>query len=82
MLRRLAQAYQQEKSSFSAGGSVGWGPFSLGGSYSRAKGSSSFNSTSNGQSITVPGMQIIAFVNKMVGKAPNPLPEIPASAFV
>lgn len=77
----FVSAYHQQASSTSAGGSVGWGPFRLGGSYSHADSSQSFNSTTDGETLTVPGMQIIGFVNYLIGKAPNPLPDIKEEQF-
>jgi hypothetical protein len=77
----FAQAFSQHSSSVSGGGSVGWGPFSISGSYSHASGGQSYNMTRDGARIAVPGMQIIAFVNHLVPKAPNPLPDIPAENF-
>lgn len=69
----FATAYQASKSSTEVGGSVGWGPFSLSGSYATAEGDTHFESKVDGARITVPGMQIIGFVNELVGKAPNPM---------
>jgi hypothetical protein len=69
----FAQAYQASQSQTEVGGSVGWGPFSLSGSYSHAEGDTHFESHVDGAKVTVPGMQIIGFVNELVGKAPNPM---------
>ena len=46
--------------------SVGWGPFSINGSYSHGSSSDYFNSTFNGGTLNVPGMQIIGWVNQIV----------------
>ena len=77
----FASAFEQHSSSVGGGGSVGWGPFSISGSYSKASGGSSYNMDRQGARITVPGMQIIAFINHLIPKAPNPLPDIPAENF-
>jgi hypothetical protein len=45
---------------------VGWGPFSVNGSYSHGSSSDYFNSTFNGDTLTVPGMQVIAWVNQIM----------------
>jgi hypothetical protein len=62
--------------SISAGGSVGIGPFRVGGSYSSQESDKKLkvNETKNG--LTVGGMQLIGLVCNLVGKSPDPLPEI------
>jgi len=77
----FAQAISSYSSQVTGGGSVGWGPFSISGSYSHASGSSSYTMDRQGGRITVPGMQIIAFVNHLIPQAPNPLPDIPPERF-
>jgi len=69
----FATAFDSSQSQTTAGGSVGWGPFSLSGSYSHAEGDTHWEATRDGAKVTVPGMQIIGFVNELVGKAPNPM---------
>jgi hypothetical protein len=54
----------------SGGGSVGWGPFSIGGHYSHSQSSSTFTSSVAGGTITVPGMNIIAWVSQIVPFCP------------
>lgn len=54
---------QTASQSFSSRGSVGWGPFSLSGSYSNSSSSRRFNSTFDGTTITVPGIQIIGWIS-------------------
>ncbi len=51
--------------SVSGSTSVGWGPFQISGHYSHSSSSSSFNSTFNGGTINVPGIQIIGWVNEI-----------------
>lgn len=46
--------------------SVGWGPFSVNGSYSHGSSSDYFNSTFNGSTLNIPGIQIIGWVNEIV----------------
>ena len=77
----FANAFSSYSSQFSAGGSVGWGPFSINGSYSYAGGNKNYEMDRSGAKIKVPGMQIIAFVNHLIPKAPNPLPDIPPEQF-
>ncbi|MEW6371246.1 MAG: hypothetical protein AB1584_09945 [Pseudomonadota bacterium] len=77
----FSNAFSSYASQFSAGGSVGWGPFQISGSYSYAGGEKNCEMKRDGAKITVPGMQIIAFVNHLIPKAPNPLPDIPPEQF-
>jgi hypothetical protein len=77
----FATAFKAHSSSTQAGASVGWGPFSLSGSYHHGEQSTQFHSESDNQSVRVPGMQIIGFVNHLVGKAPNPLPDLKDADF-
>ena len=63
-----------------AGGSVSWGPFSLGGSYSRQTASGSTQHTqhheTSGQGISVAGMQIAGFKCHVLPKSPDPMSAI------
>ena len=62
--------------------SGGWGPFSVKGSYGRTESGRDFTSQDDGQSLVVPGMQAVAFINQLVPKAPNPLPDLKPEDFV
>ncbi|GAA4970437.1 hypothetical protein [Kineococcus glutinatus] len=77
----FASSYDQASSRAGGGGSVGWGPFRLSGGYSHSESSSSLTVDRRGASITSNGMQILGFVNHMLGKTPDPLPSIPATDF-
>jgi hypothetical protein len=46
--------------------SVGWGPFAVSGSYSNSSSSDYFNSTFNGGTLEIPGIQIVAWVNEII----------------
>lgn len=80
--RDFVKAYQKTASEVTAGGGVGWGPFRLKGSYKRSEQHEDFESTEDGQSLSVGGMQIIGFVNHLIGKAPNPLEDLDDADFV
>jgi hypothetical protein len=54
----------------SSGGSVGIGPFKIGGSYFRSSSSSQWQSTFANGVITAPGIQIIGFLNTIVPFCP------------
>lgn len=69
-------------SQISAGGRVGWGPFSIGGSYSHGQENYDFVSEAKGGAVTIPGMQLIGFINNIIPKSPNPNPEIKPEQFV
>ncbi len=66
----------------SGGGKVGWGPFSLGGSYSHGSEQFDFTSHGEGGAIRIPGMQLIGFINNIIPKSPNPNPTIKPEQFV
>lgn len=77
----LSKAYSAYRSGISAGVSIGWGPFSLSGNYSRDDSGANFESNIQGETISVPGMQILGFVNHLFGKTPDPLPEFKDADF-
>jgi hypothetical protein len=71
---------QQTSSQAGAGGSVSWGPFSLGGSYNRQTASGSTEAKqhveTSSQGIAVNGMQVAGFKCHILPKSPDPLPDI------
>jgi hypothetical protein len=73
---------QQTSSSTSGGGFVTFGPFIAGGGGSTASGSGQHNFNSgahwDGQTITVPGMQIVGYRCHILPKSPDPDPSIKA----
>jgi len=77
----FVSAYKAYSSTIGGGASVGWGPFRLSGNYSHSESGRQYNSETDSKSLRIPGMQIIGFVNHMIGKAPNPLPELKESDF-
>lgn len=58
------------QSATSGSTSVGWGPFSIGGSYSHSESHDSFTSTYDSGTIRVPGMQIVAWVSAITPASP------------
>jgi hypothetical protein len=77
----FVSAYEEHSSSIGGGASVGWGPFRLSGNYSHSESGRQYNSKRDGNLLKIPGMQIIGFVNHMIGQAPNPLPELKPEDF-
>lgn len=67
----LVKEFEEKKKSMEAGGSIGWGPVKLKGGYASASGEESFEATTDGEWLLIPGMQLLCFVNHLVGKAPN-----------
>jgi len=59
-------------SQFSSSLKIGWGPFSLRGNYSKSTQTSTHDFKFDSGGISCPGMQIIAFVNELLPKSPNP----------
>lgn len=70
------------KKEISAGGRVGYGPFSVGGSYSHGNEKRDFTAHAEGGAVNIPGMQLIGFINNIIPKSPNPNPEIKPEQFV
>ena len=77
----FVSAYKAYSKSVGGGGSIGWGPFRLSGHYSHSESGRQYNSESDSKSIRIPGIQAIGFINHMIGKAPNPLPELKEADF-
>ncbi|MGW8959968.1 hypothetical protein [Paenibacillus sp. NPDC055715] len=73
---------QYVNSQIQAGGRVGWGPFSLSGSYSRGSEKRDQKAHSEGGAIVIEGIQLIGFVNNIFPKSPNPNPAIKPEEFV
>lgn len=67
----FVRAYKEYSSSIGAGGSVGWGPFQLSGHYSHSESGRDFNSTTDSTTLTVPGLQVLGFINRLIPKAPD-----------
>ena len=77
----LVTALKTYSKSLDVNASVGIGPFSVKGSYGQSESGRNFDSTSDGQTLMVPGMQILGFVNRLIPKAPNPLPDLKPEDF-
>ncbi len=58
------------QSAVNGGASVGWGPFQIGGSYSNSSSQEKVNATFDGTTLTVPGMQVIGYVNAITPACP------------
>ncbi len=67
---------QDIETKLSAGGSVGWGPFHIGGGYSSGNQERKRDFHSDSQGIYVDGMQCIGFKCHLFPKSPNPDPAI------
>ncbi len=52
---------------------VGWGPFSVSGGYSQTSSSGTFTSKFNGSTLTLPGLQLVAWMHALMPASP-PLP--------
>lgn len=72
----LVKAYEKEVSKLEVGGSVGWGPFKLKGGYSSGSSEETLETEVDGEWLRIKGMQCICFVNHLLGKCPNLLPDI------
>lgn len=75
-------ASRYTKSQISAGGSVGWGPFAIGGSYSHGSERRDVSFHNEGGRFEIPGMTLIGYVNNLIPKSPNTNPDIKPEQFV
>lgn len=75
------RAYKQVSEKISGGGSVGWGPFSLGAKRSSESDRKDQKVETTEQGLAVEGMQIIGFVNHLLGKTPDPLADLDPATF-
>jgi rubrerythrin len=62
------------RSQLNTSASAGWGPFRIKGGYSHGSEKQDFQYKDTGQGIECPGMQLIGFINRLVGVCPNPDP--------
>lgn len=53
------------------GGSFGWGPFSVGGSYESNSTNFRFQSEFDGRTLSAPGLQLMAFINTVLPMSPK-----------
>ena len=68
--------------SISAGGRVGYGPFSVGGSYSNGQTERNSSYHFEGDTLVIDGMQLIGTVNNVIPQSPNPAPGLKPEDFV
>ncbi|MCZ2258594.1 hypothetical protein [Sporosarcina sp. G11-34] len=64
------------------GGRVGFGPFSIKGSYDFGHEKRDLDSRVEGGRIDIDGIQLIGFINNIIPKSPNPHPDIKPEEFV
>lgn len=65
-----SKAVDTMRSAVSGSTSVGWGPFKVSGNYSQSSSSESQKSSFNGSTLTVPGLQVIGYVNSLIPASP------------
>jgi hypothetical protein len=68
--------------SVSAGGSVGYGPFSVGGSYSHGSTSGNTAYHFEGDTLVIDGIQLVGTINNLIPQSPNPAPGLKPEDFV
>ncbi|MEM7282642.1 MAG: hypothetical protein AAF438_13545 [Pseudomonadota bacterium] len=73
--------FDKMSKSLEAKGSAGWGPIRLKGSYGSSSSSQEFKAVTDKNTLTIPGMQVVGFINQLVGKAPNPAEGLKDSDF-
>ncbi len=72
----FANYMSQQQDSISAGGSFGWGPFSVGGRYSQSRRESESNLHIDGSKITMLGLQLVGFLSVLFPYTANPSPDV------
>jgi hypothetical protein len=65
-----------------AGGSVGYGPIRLGGSYESGSQKRNTNYHLDGDTLTIEGLQLIGTINNVIPKCPNTHPDLKPEDFV
>lgn len=68
--------------SLNAGGSVGYGPFRIGGNYSTGSTTRNTNYHFEGDTLVIDGMQLIGTLNNIIPQSPNPAPGLKPEDFV
>ncbi|GGF27649.1 hypothetical protein [Hymenobacter cavernae] len=63
------------RSQLNTSASAGWGPFRVKGGYSHGKETHDFSYQETNQGFKCAGMQLIGFLNRLVGVCPNPDPQ-------
>jgi hypothetical protein len=66
----------------SAGGSIGYGPFRVGGNYSAGSEERNTSGHMEGDTLVIDGMQLIGTINNLIPKSPNTNPDLKPEDFV
>jgi len=74
--QELANFMKSKQDDIHGGASFGWGPFSIGGSYAQSNRESESTLDINGATITIKGIQLVAFVSALFPVTANPSPDI------
>ena len=69
--KQFVQHYESLKTKVGGGGSVGFGPFKLGGSYSHSSRSSELEVEKSREKLKVKGCQIIGWISNLVQQSPK-----------
>ncbi|MFF4837999.1 hypothetical protein [Streptomyces sp. NPDC001315] len=72
----VAAHVKQHADHIEGGGFVGIGPFTIGGKYGQTNNSSEQSFTFDGSSVTMNGIQLMAFISTKIPKAADPSPDI------
>jgi hypothetical protein len=70
------------KKSISMGGTVGYGPFTVGGSYSKGSEAKNTSYHFDGDTLCIDGMQLIGTINNIIPQSPNTDPRLKPEDFV
>ncbi|MEL6862780.1 MAG: hypothetical protein AAFP19_00105, partial [Bacteroidota bacterium] len=72
----MARYMRRKQDDIRAGASFGWGPFSIGGNYSQSNKKYESNLDIQGSTITIKGIQLIAFLSAFFPKTADPSPDV------
>lgn len=72
----LATFLHSKQSTLNAGGTIGYGPFVLGGNYQQSNKEQESNLDINGASIHVKGLQLVCFMSALFPFTANPSPDV------
>lgn len=78
----FADAVRTTKSSIGPSGGIGWGPFRIRASGSKNEVHEDHDTQESASGLSSPGMQLIAYVDHLIGKAPNPREDLEEEDFI
>jgi len=69
--KQFSKQYDALRKKVGGGGSIGYGPFKIGGSYSHSKENTKLEVENNGEEVSIKGVQIIGWISNLVQLSPK-----------